>query len=61
LKRCSKFETQFKKFTNFGKKLDEYFIPTRYPIGMETTNTKTEATKALKLTKRIADFVKKLL
>lgn len=59
LKRCAKFDTQFKKFTNFGKTLDEYFIPTRYPIGMETSYTRAEAVKALRLAKKVIDLVEK--
>lgn len=59
---CQKIDASFSKFKNYAKKLEEYYIPTRYPIGMGLSHfTKNEAQIALNLAQKIINFTQKLL
>jgi HEPN domain-containing protein len=59
--RCQKVNPNFKRIKNYAKKLEEYYIPTRYPVGVNLSDyTKAEAQSALNLAKIIIDFIKKL-
>jgi HEPN domain-containing protein len=62
VKSCQKINVSFGEIDAQARKLEEYYIPTRYPVGVElSTYNKKEAQTALKLAQTIIDFIKKLL
>lgn len=62
---CSQYDKDFEKFIEFGKILDRYYIPTRYPDALARpavpykTYIEKDAKDALELAKEIIKNVKK--
>ncbi len=60
---CSQYDKEFEKFIEFGKILDRYYIPTRYPDALTRpavpykTYTKKDAEEALSFGKEIVEAV----
>jgi HEPN domain-containing protein len=65
-RRCAKYEPGFSEFDSVFKKLDKYYIVTRYPNGLPGLTPaeyfdKFEAHESLELGAKVLDFVKKQL
>lgn len=64
LKICKKYDKKFSYLEKDCKVLNQYYAPTRYPeiLGLDFSGyTKKEAEEALKLSKKIYNFVKQKL
>lgn len=67
IERCMKYNDKFGKFKENARKLDKYYIPTRYPNGLpfpavpSTYFSKNEAKEAIKVATEIIIFVKSKL
>ena len=67
LKNCIKKESRFKDFEKEAKALDMYYIPTRYPNGLDTEITpseyftKEDAQECLKYATSILNAVKRYI
>lgn len=61
------FDDEFKKFIEYGRILDRYYIPTRYPDALAPPSvpyevyTKEDASNALALSKEILNKVKNVV
>jgi HEPN domain-containing protein len=61
---CSQYDTDFEEFIDFGRILDRYYIPTRYPNALARpavpykTYTEKDAKEALGFAKEILKKVK---
>jgi HEPN domain-containing protein len=63
LKRCVKKNQNFNQLLNYCKKLDKYYIPTRYADALPGTlpeglPTEKDAKEAIELATEIFEFVK---
>lgn len=62
--RCLQYDTDFEKIIEYGKILDRYYIPTRYPDALAPpavpfeSYTENDAKEAIKFVKEIIDKVK---
>ncbi len=64
LKLCAKVEQEFKEMINVCIKLDDYYIPTRYPDALpgilaEGMPEKDDAEEAISILEEVMDFVTK--
>lgn len=61
LRRCEKFDPEFKKFGSTAKNLNPYYVDTRYPDIWDISRFEDEklATEALELAKEVVKFVEK--
>jgi len=63
-KICSQYDKSFERFIEYGKILDRYYIPTRYPDALARpavpfkTYTEEDANDAIKLVKEVLKKVK---
>lgn len=61
IKDCSAINKDFIKLMESAKELEQYYIPTRYPIGLFGIYDKSSAEKALASCQKIVNKVKKEL
>lgn len=66
LKLCEKIDEKFRELTDRCIKLDDYYIPTRYPDALpgrlpEGLPNKEDAEEALAVLEEVGDFIKKSL
>ena len=59
LKVCSKFNDGFEKFLDSVRILDNYYLPTRYPMPWADIDKKL-AQESIKITEEIINFIKNL-
>jgi len=59
LKVCSKFNDGFEKFLNGVRILDNYYLPTRYPMPWAIIDKKL-AQESIKIAEEIINFIKNL-
>lgn len=63
--QCQKFDKKFKQFIGYGRILDRYYIPTRYPDALTPpavpyeTYTLKDASEVLKYSTQIVEMVTK--
>jgi HEPN domain-containing protein len=63
-KRCLQFEEGFKEVVDYGRILDRYYIPTRYPNALTPpavpyeTYTEKDALEAVRFAEKIIEVVK---
>lgn len=64
-KKCLQFDKEFNEIIEYGRVLDRYYIPTRYPDALTPpaipyeTYTSKDASEAIGFAKRIVETVKK--
>lgn len=62
--KCTEYDSNFSKFKEYVRKLDQYYIPTRYPDAIPFPQipseiyTKEQAEDAINITKEIYEFIK---
>jgi HEPN domain-containing protein len=62
--KCSQFDSKFKEFSDFGKVLDRYYIPTRYPDALTPpavpfeTYTLKDAQIGVEWSKEIVSYIR---
>jgi HEPN domain-containing protein len=66
LKRCQDYDDSFEILRDVCRKLDQYYVPTRYPNGLpggvpHEMYTSDQATQALEGARRVLDVVMRLL
>lgn len=58
---CKKIDPEFTRITKACKGLEDYYLPTRYPIGPFGVYTRKDAQEALEAAKTIIKFIKEKL
>lgn len=61
LSACQKIDPKFADLVNSCKNLEDYYLPTRYPIGPFGIYTQKDAQEALGVAETIINFIKEKL